>query len=83
KNENHMSWLDDRYWVMSPDLIEIIDQKTGEPITNTDLKKDDLVSVVGMKTASPIFREPAGLQCLGPSHFGFDTEYVPIEELVE
>ncbi|TFG14104.1 DUF917 family protein [Candidatus Thorarchaeota archaeon] len=70
-------------WVMSPDIIEIIDQKTGEPITNTDIKKGDEVSVIGMKASHEIFRQPEGLEVLGPKHFGFDTNYVPIEELMK
>jgi DUF917 family protein len=66
---------------MSPDIIEIIDEKTGEPITNTDIKKGDKVSVIGMEGGS-IFREPEGLKVLGPRHFGFDLDYQPIEKLV-
>lgn len=81
KNENHMTWLDGKPWVMSPDIIEIIDAKTGEPITNTDIKKGDKVSVIGMKGES-IFRGPEGLKVLGPRHFGFDLDYKPIENLV-
>ncbi|MFW9908728.1 MAG: DUF917 domain-containing protein [Candidatus Thorarchaeota archaeon] len=82
KNENHMTWLDGRPWIMSPDIIEIIDQKSGEPITNTDIKKGDVVSVIGMKASHPIFREPAGLEVLGPKHFGFNVDYVEIEKAV-
>ncbi|MFW9786361.1 MAG: DUF917 domain-containing protein [Candidatus Thorarchaeota archaeon] len=81
KNENHILWIDDEPWVMSPDIIEIIEAKSGEPITNTDLKKGDKVSVIGMKTV-PIFRTPGGLNVLGPKHFGYDLKYTPIEEVV-
>jgi len=81
KNENHVTWLDGKPWVMSPDIIEIIDAKSGEPITNTDIKKGDKVSVVGMK-GEAIFRSPEGLKVLGPRHFGFDLDYKPIEDLV-
>ncbi len=81
KNENHITWLDEKPWITSPDIIEIIDAKTGEPITNTDIKIGDKVSVIGMKTES-IFRGPEGLKVLGPSHFGFDLDYNPIEDLV-
>lgn len=81
KNENHITWLDGKPWITSPDIIEIIDAKSGEPITNTDIKMGDEVSVIGMKT-EPIFRTPAGLKVLGPKHFGFDLEYKPLENLV-
>ena len=81
KNENHVTWLDNKPWIMSPDIIEIIDEKTGEPITNTDIKKGDKVSVIGMEGGS-IFRGAEGLKVLGPRHFGFDLDYTPIEKLV-
>ncbi len=81
KNENHVTWLDDKPWITSPDIIEIIDAKTGEPITNTDIKKGDRVSVIGMKSES-IFRSPEGLKVLGPRHFGFELDYKPIEKIV-
>ncbi len=81
KNENHITWLDDKPWITSPDIIEIIDSKSGEPITNTDIKNGDIVSVIGMK-GEPIYRTPEGLKVLGPRHFGFDLNYSPIEKLV-
>ncbi|MHA2161073.1 MAG: DUF917 domain-containing protein [Candidatus Thorarchaeota archaeon] len=81
KNENHVTWLDGKPWLTSPDIIEIIDAKTGEPITNTDIKKGDQVSVIGMK-GEEIFRSPEGLKVLGPRHFGFDLDYKPIEDLI-
>ncbi len=81
KNENHVTWLDGKPWVASPDIIEIIESTTGEPITNTDIKPGDKVSVIGMETIST-FRGSEGLKVLSPKHFGFDIEYKPIESLV-
>ena len=81
KNENHATWLDGKPWITSPDIIEIINAKTGEPITNTDIKIGDKVSVIGIK-GQPIFRTPEGLRVLGPKHFGFGLDYKPIEKQV-
>jgi DUF917 family protein len=81
KNENHVMWFDDKVLATSPDIIEVIDAKTGEPITNTDLKEGMKVSVVGLKGREQ-FRTPKGLEVLGPRHFGFDIEYMPIEKRV-
>lgn len=81
KNENHVTWLNDKPWITSPDIIEVINATSGQPITNTDLKKGDEVTVIGMQGA-PIFREPKGLEVLGPKHFGFDLEYKPIENII-
>ncbi|MEM4904141.1 MAG: DUF917 domain-containing protein [Desulfurococcaceae archaeon] len=79
KNENHIMWFDDKVLATSPDIIEVIDAKTGEPITNTDLKEGMKVSVVGLKGREQ-FRTPKGLEVLGPRHFGFDIDYIPIEK---
>ncbi|MEM3190927.1 MAG: DUF917 domain-containing protein [Candidatus Micrarchaeia archaeon] len=82
KNENHISWLNDEPFVTSPDLIMVVRRKDGEPITNTLLREGEEVSVIGKK-ATDIFRSPKGLEVLGPKHFGFDYEYVPVEKLME
>jgi uncharacterized protein len=81
KNENHLSWLDGKPWVCSPDLIEVCDFDTAEPLVNTYLKEGDRVAVVGRRRREH-FDSPAGLEALGPRHFGFDVEFKPIEELV-
>lgn len=81
KNENHLSWLDGREYVASPDLIEICDSETGEPLVNTYLKEDDRVAVVGMKRRA-IWDSPDGLATLGPAHFGWPNfPFQPIEGL--
>jgi hypothetical protein len=82
KNENHVSWLDDKPYVTSPDIIEVIRRDTGEPITNTLIKEGDVVSVLGLRGREP-FRSPKGLAILGPKHFGYDIPYVPIETVMK
>jgi hypothetical protein len=82
KNENHISWLDGKPWVTSPDIIEVLDSHTGEPIVNTDLSKGAKVAVIGMRGQEK-FRTAKGLKVLGPKHFGFDIEYTSIEEIVK
>ncbi len=81
KNENHVMWFDDKVIATSPDIIAVINSETGEPITNTDIKEGMKVSVIGIKGRKQ-FRTPKGLEVLGPKHFGFNIEYVPIEERV-
>lgn len=80
KNENHISWLDGSAFACSPDLIMIVEIGTAEPIVNTNLKLGQRVAVLGK--ANRLYRSRAGLRALGPRHFGFDIDYVPIEELV-
>jgi len=81
KNENHVSWLDGKPFVCSPDLVVIADRRTGEGITNTDLDAGMEVAVVGIKGLEA-FRCERGLAAAGPRYFGFDIDYVPIEALL-
>jgi DUF917 family protein len=82
KNENHISWLDGEPWVCSPDLVTLA-YPDGEGTTNTLIKEGDEVVAVGIKGLEA-FRTEFGLnEAAGPRYFGFDIDYVPIEELME
>lgn len=81
RNENHVSWLDGEPWVASPDLIEFCDPATGEPLVNTYLELGQDLAVVGRRRRDQ-FDSPAGLETLGPRHFGFDLDFRGIEQLV-
>lgn len=81
KNENHISWLDGKSFVTSPDLICIADRDSGEPITNPKSKVGDHIAVIGYRS-SEFFRTKEALEVLGPSHFGFKIRFKPIEEVV-
>lgn len=81
KNENHISWLDDEPLVTTPDLIAVVDQNTGEGKINSNIEPGDYVAVVGIK-GPEVFRSARGLSAAGPRHFGFEIDYVPIEERI-
>lgn len=80
KNENHFSWMENKPYVMSPDIITTLNLKTLEPTTNPKIKKGDLLGVFGFKSDER-FRSKEGLEVLGPKHFGFKEDYMPIEKL--
>ena len=83
KNENHVSWLDGEPWVCSPDLLTLAYRETGQGTTNTLIEAGDDVVAAGMKGLEA-FRTEFGLnEASGPRYFGFDIDYVPIEDLVE
>jgi len=82
KNEYHVSWLDDKTFVTSPDSMIIVNLKTGEPAISYDFSVGDHVAVIGRR-AHEAHRTQEGIQALGPRHFGFDIDYVPIEERVK
>lgn len=81
KNENHVSWLDDDPFVCSPDLICVMEKSTGEGLTNTVLDVGHGVAVLGIRGLEA-FRSDRGLASAGPRYFGFDIEYVPIENIM-
>jgi len=82
KNENHMSWLNGEPYVASPDILEVVDAQTAEPLTNTYLDKEQQVAVIGVRRR-PQFDNEKGLEALGPRHWGFDVDFRPIEKLVQ
>lgn len=83
KNENIETWLDGKPDAMSPDFICNLDPKTGDAISGGEglgaypMGKE--VAMVGIP-ASPMWRVPKGIEVFGPRYFGFDFDYVPIEE---
>jgi DUF917 family protein len=82
KNEYHVSWLDEQPFVTSPDSMIIVDRETGEPAISYDFSVGDEVAVIG-RVAHEAHRSEKGIQALGPRHFGFDIDYVPIEKRVK
>jgi len=80
QNENHVTWLDNVPYVTSPDLIMVLDRASGEPYVNTVLAEGQQVAVLG--AGNERYRTQEGLAALGPSHFGFDVAYRPIETIV-
>jgi len=79
KNENHVTWLDGKPYVTSPDIVVVVDLRTGEPKTNPSIREGDEVAVIGIRAAE-VFTTEKGLEILGPKHFGFNLEYKPITE---
>ena len=79
KNENHVCWLDDEPIITSPDMPIVVDIETGEAKINTYIDAGDRVAVIGAK-GPEVFRSERGLSGAGPRYYGFDIDYVPIEE---
>ncbi|MWV44146.1 DUF917 family protein [Paenibacillus sp. HJL G12] len=80
QNEFLLATEDGRSLAVTPDLIALLDQDTGMPITTENLKYGARVTAVGFP-CDPKWRTPKGLETVGPQYFGYDTPYVPIEEL--
>jgi DUF917 family protein len=83
KNENIVAWLDGVPDAMSPDTIDDLDPKTGDAHNGGQLgayKIGAEVAMIGYET-SPLWRTPKGVEVFGPRHFGFDFDYLPLEQL--
>ncbi len=64
-----------------PDLIIVLDAETGGPITTEELRYGFRVTVI----AAPCdlkWRTSQGLALVGPRAFGYDLDYIPVEERV-
>ena len=84
KNENIVSWLDDELDAISPDYIYNLNPETGESTTGGSgvggYPLDVEVVMVGVP-APQQWRSEKGIELMGPKHFDFDFEYIPIEKL--
>ena len=79
-NEHIMIWIDEQPLVMPPDLFTLITSE-GDPVTNSELREN--MNVIGIAAPAPsVWRTEKGLELFGPRHFGFNYDYVPVEELV-
>ncbi len=79
QNEHLVALRNGEIVVSVPDLIIVLDAETGEPITTEELRYGFRVTVI----ATPCdrrWRTPEGLELAGPRYFGYDIDYVPVEE---
>jgi len=80
-NEHIMVFLNEKPIVMCPDSFALTDTNLN-PITNTNLEEG--MDVIGFAFKSPeVWRSDKGLRYFGPKHFGFNFDYIPVEDLVE
>ena len=80
QNEHLIARIDGRVVATAPDLITMVDRGGGKPISNPYFEKGQDVVVLGF-CADPIWRTPAGRRVFEPRYWGYDIDYVPIEEL--
>lgn len=83
RNENLVARLDTgELLAMVPDIITIIDAETGQAITTERLQYGFRVMVLGIAIDDK-WRSPRGIEVAGPRHFGYDLDYVPVEDLMK
>lgn len=80
QNENLVAMEDGVVRAMVPDIITVFDTHTGAPVHTERLRYGQRVTVLAFP-CHPIWRTPRGLTLAGPRAFGYEFDYVPIEEL--
>ncbi|MEV1243835.1 DUF917 domain-containing protein [Nonomuraea sp. NPDC049750] len=82
QNENLVALENGRPRAMVPDLITVVDTETAAAVQTESLRYGQRVTVLAWP-CDPLWRTPKGLETAGPRAFGYDLEYVPIEELAK
>lgn len=80
KNEYLLAMQDQRVVASVPDLIVIVDFETGTPINAERLRYGHRVAVFAVGCPD-FYRTEAALKVVAPRCFGFDLDYVPLEQL--
>ena len=79
QNEHLIARVDGEFAATTPDLIAVLDSETAQPITTEALRYGMRAAVMAIPCA-PQWREPAALALVHPRYFGYDIDYVPVEE---
>ena len=79
QNENLVAFEAGEVLASVPDLITLVDDQTADAIATEYLRYGQRVSVLAF-ACDPLWRTAAGLAIAGPRAFGYDVDFVPIEE---
>jgi DUF917 family protein len=80
QNENLVALDGARALAMVPDIITVLDSESAEAISTERLRYGQRVTVIAFP-CDPMWRTERGLELAGPRHFGYDLDYVPVEDL--
>ncbi|WP_127935807.1 DUF917 domain-containing protein [Nonomuraea polychroma] len=80
QNENLVAVENGRVLAMVPDLITVVDTETAGAIQTEGLRYGQRVTVLAWP-CDPLWRTSKGLETAGPRAFGYELDYVPVEEL--
>ncbi len=78
QNENLIARLDGEIVCTVPDLICAVASDTGEPVTTELMRYGLRVTILGFP-APALWTTPEGLAASSPRHFGYDTDYRPLQ----
>jgi uncharacterized protein len=82
QNEHLVGLRDGEVLACVPDLIIILDADTGAPITTEELRYGFRVTVIAAPCDAR-WRTRQGLSLVGPRAFGYDLDFIPVEQRCE
>lgn len=82
QNEHLIAQTENAVLCTTPDLIAVLDTETGQPVTTEGIRYGARCSVIGIPCHWK-WRTEEGIKLVGPRYFGYDVDYVPVEEIVE
>lgn len=77
QNEFLIAFQDNASLAATPDILILMEQETGEPITSSSLAFGMRVDLIGLD-APDIWKTNLGLKLVGPRYFGYDVDYKPL-----
>jgi hypothetical protein len=80
QNENLVALEQGQVLASVPDLISVLDSETADAIATERIRYGQRVTVIAFG-CDPVWRTERGIALTGPRAFGYDFDYVPVEEL--
>ena len=80
QNENLVALERGRVLASVPDLITVLDAETADAISTEVLRYGQRVTVIAF-ACNAVWRTERGIAVAGPRAFGYDFDYLPVEEL--
>ena len=80
QNENLVALERGEVLASVPDNISVLDSATADAISTEMVRYGQRVTVIAFPSA-PVWRTPRGIEIVGPRAFGYDFDYVPVEEI--
>ena len=82
QNEHLVALERGRLLASVPDLITVLDSETADAVSADRIRYGQRVVVIAFG-CDPIWRTERGITAAGPRAFGYDFDFVPVEELAE
>lgn len=79
QNENLVALRDGECVATVPDIITVVDVHTGRPVVTELLRYGQRVAAVALP-CDPVWRSEHALEVVGPRAFGYDLEYMSVEQ---